>query len=100
MQGTCFFYMPSGYLCGYRGEFLFDKINMEYPPAVPYVALRSVSAAAGVALVPCVFQVRRAAPTDTAGFGLAHTAPLPADHERAWLLLPHQLPGCILCSVR
>ena len=50
----------AGHLCGFHGEFLFDKINMEYPPVVPYVAMRSLSAVAGIALVPCVFHVRRA----------------------------------------
>lgn len=66
--------LDTGYLCGYHGEFLFDKINMEYPPAVPYVAMRSLSAAAGVALVPCVFHVRRAHSAGTARLGPA--APL------------------------
>ena len=36
---------------------MFEQINIPYPPMVPYVAMRSVSAIAGILLVPCVFKV-------------------------------------------
>lgn len=91
--------LASGYLCGYHGEFLFDKINMEYPPVVPYVAMRSLSAAAGIALVPCVFHVRRGWCNGHCR-PWAHAAPLSlADHEGARVLLCHQLSGSIFCSI-
>jgi dolichyl-phosphate-mannose--protein O-mannosyl transferase len=48
-----------GYLFGYDGGFLFEQINMMYPSTVPYIAMRSVSAIAGVLLVPCIYQIMR-----------------------------------------
>lgn len=48
----------SGYLAGYNGSYLFDKISDDYiSREVPYVFLRSVPALFGAALVPLVFLI-------------------------------------------
>eukprot|EP00731_Ephydatia_muelleri_P024850 Em0016g1121a len=46
-----------GYLCGYDGSFLFPNIGVDFPPNVPYVMMRALSALAGSLLVPCVYQI-------------------------------------------
>ena len=46
----------TGYLAGYDGSYLFDKIGEDYiSREVPYVAYRSVTAMFGALLVPLVF---------------------------------------------
>lgn len=46
-----------GYLCGYDGSFLFPNIGVDFPPNVPYVMMRALSALAGSLLIPCVYQI-------------------------------------------
>eukprot|EP00833_Pecoramyces_ruminatium_P001870 jgi/Orpsp1_1/1175902/evm.model.c7180000055663.1 len=44
-----------GYIFGYRGDFSFEDIGLDYPDSVPYIAMRVYSGLCGILVIPIAY---------------------------------------------